>query len=63
MKAIADTNLLLDLTPREVEVIRMALRAQQDIHKRNDFKALVIEVESLRSKISDAILDLRQAFV
>jgi hypothetical protein len=59
----ADTNLLLDLTPREVEVIRMALRAQQDIHKRNDFKALVIEVESLRSKISDAILDLRAAVV
>jgi hypothetical protein len=41
----------------------MALRAQQDIHKRNDFKALVIEVESLRSKISDAILDLRAAVV
>jgi len=59
----ADTNLLLDLTPREVEVIRMALRAQQDIHKRNDFKILVLEVESLRSKISDAILDLRAAVV
>jgi hypothetical protein len=59
----ADTNLLLDLTPREVEVMRMALRAQQDIHKRNDFKALVIEVESLRSKISDAILDLRKTLV
>jgi hypothetical protein len=59
----ADTNLLLDLTPREVEVIRMALRAQQDIHKRNDFKVLVIEVESLRSKISDAILDLQTAVV
>ena len=58
-----DTNLLLDLTPREVEVIRMALRAQQDIHKRNDFKVLVIEVETLRSKIADAILDLRQALV
>jgi hypothetical protein len=59
----ADTNLLLDLTPREVEVIRMALRLQEETHKRNDFKVLVIEVESLRSKISDAILDLRQAVV
>jgi hypothetical protein len=59
----ADTNLLLDLTPREVEVIRMALRAQQDIHKRNDFKALVIEVENLRSKIADAMLDLRKELV
>lgn len=62
-EALPNTNLLLDLTPREVEVIRMALRAQQDIHKRNDFKALVIECESLRSKIADAILDLRQALV
>ena len=59
----ADTNLLLELTPREVEVIRMALRAQKDAHKRNDFKVLVIEVESLRSKISDAILDLQKAVV
>ena len=59
----ADTNLLLDLTPREVEVIRMALRAQQEIHKRNDFKVLVVEVESLRSKISDAMLDLRKTLV
>ena len=59
----ADTNLRLDLTPREVEVIRMALRLQQETHKRNDFKVLVIEVESLRSKISDAILDLQQAVV
>ena len=59
----ANTNLLLDLTPREVEVIRMALRAQQDIHKRNDFKILALEVESLRSKIVDAILDLRASVV
>ncbi len=59
----ADTNLLLDLTPREVEVIRMALRLQQETHKRNDFKILVVEVESLRSKIADAILDLRAAVV
>jgi hypothetical protein len=50
-------NLLLDLTPREVEVVRMALRLQQDTHKRNDFKALVIETEELRSKIANAIID------
>jgi len=50
-------NLLLDLTPREVEVIRMALRHQQDTHKRNDFKTLVLEVEELRSKIANAIID------
>jgi hypothetical protein len=51
------TNLLLDLTPSEVEVIRQALRAQEETHKRNDFKALVLQVQELRSKISDAILE------
>jgi len=50
-------NLLLDLSPREVEIIRMALRMQEDNHKRNDFKALVLEVQDLRSKIANAILD------
>jgi hypothetical protein len=50
-------NLLLDLTKREVEVIRGALRLQEDNHKRNDFPALVVEVQELRSKIADAIID------
>jgi hypothetical protein len=50
-------NLLLDLTNREVEVIRMALRLQEDLHKRNDFPALTLEVQGLRSKIADAIID------
>ena len=50
-------NLLLDLTPREVEVVRMALRQAQDTHLRNDFKVLALEVAELRAKISDAILD------
>lgn len=59
----ADTNLLLDLTPREVEVIRSALRQQEEQHRRNDFKTLRAECEELRSKINDAILDLRTAVV
>ena len=50
-------NLLLDLTTREVEVIRMALRSQQDLHQRNGFAILMHEVAELRSKIADAILD------
>lgn len=50
-------NLLLDLTPREVEVIRMALRQHEDNHKRNDFPSLVLETQALRSKIADAIID------
>lgn len=54
MNATADTN--LTLTPREVEVVRMALRAQEEIHKRNGFPVLVLEVSDLRSKIADALL-------
>ena len=50
-------NLLLDLSPREVEVIRMELRQAQDTHQRNGFKVLVTEVEELRSKIANAIID------
>jgi hypothetical protein len=50
-------NLLLDLTPREVEVIRMALRQAQETHARNDFKVLVLETADLRSKIANAIID------
>ena len=59
----ANTNLLLDLTPREVEVIRSALRQQEEQHRRNDFKVLRGECEELRSKISDAILDFRKTLV
>lgn len=51
------TDLLLDLTASEVEIIRQALRAQEEAHKRNDFKALVLQVQDLRSKINDAILE------
>ena len=50
-------NLLLNLTQREVEVIRMALRLQEDNHKRNDSPSLVLEVQDLRSKIADMIID------
>ena len=50
-------NLLLDLTPREVEVIRGALRLQEDNHKHNDFPTLVLETQTLRSKVNDAIID------
>lgn len=58
-----DTNLLLDLAPREVEVIRMALRALEDVHKKNGFRTLVMEASNLRSKIADAILDNAKAIV
>ena len=47
----------LELSIREVEVIRSALRQQEEQHKRNDFKHLMVEVADLRSKISDSLLD------
>lgn len=50
-------NLLLDLTPSEVTIIRSALRAEQERHKRNDFRALELAVTELRDKISNAIID------
>ena len=53
-------NLLLDLTPRQVEVIRQALRLQEYQHERNDFKTLVSEVQDLRSYISNALIDMTQ---
>lgn len=54
---MSDTNLLLDLTPREVEIVRMALRAQEERHKKDGFPVLVIEISILRAKIADALLD------
>lgn len=51
------TNLLLDLTPEQVELIRSALRLQEEDHKRNGFTTLQSNVQELRSLINDAILD------
>lgn len=53
-------NLLLDLTPRQVEIIRLALRLQEQEHKRNDFRTLVSEVQDLRSYIGNAIIDTNE---
>lgn len=52
-----DTNISLGFTQREVDVIRSALRLQQETHKRNGFNVLVIETEELRSKINDSVID------
>lgn len=51
----------MDLTNREVNVIRDALRMAEERHKRNDFPALVLEVQDLRSKISNAMIDQYEA--
>ena len=57
----ADTNLLLDLTPRQVEVIRQSLRTQEESHKRNGFPVLQDETSALRSHIADAVIDNAKA--
>jgi hypothetical protein len=54
---MSDENLLLDLTPSEVQTIRLALRLQQDSHKRNGFRALESAVAELRDKVADATID------
>jgi hypothetical protein len=47
----------VELTPKEADVIRMALRSARDRHKRDGFEVLVIEADNLRSKISNAVID------
>ena len=47
----------LELTQRELDVIRQALRTEEERHKRNDFKVLVLEIQELRSKIADSVIN------
>lgn len=51
-----EDSILLNLSNREVEVIRQALRAQEQNHKRNDFKLLKQEVADLLSHISNEVI-------
>ena len=47
----------LELTDRELVVIRQALRTEEERHKRNDFKVLELEIQDLRSKIADSVIN------
>lgn len=47
----------LELSDRELIVIRQALRTEEERHKRNDFKVLELEVQELRSKIADSVIN------
>jgi hypothetical protein len=55
MNAIADT-FTLDLSLREMDVVRSALRMLEENHKRNDFKNLTLETQDLRSKVNDVLI-------
>ncbi len=47
----------LELSDRELIVIRQALRTEEERHKRNDFKVLELEIQELRSKIADSVIN------
>ena len=47
----------IDLSEREWSAIMGALRMQEESHKRNDFKALVLEMQEIRSRMNDAMID------
>jgi hypothetical protein len=47
----------IDFSEREWHAVVGALRAQEQSHKRNDFKALVLEMQEIRSRMNDAMID------
>jgi len=60
---MAEDNLLLDLTPEEVSVMRQALRHHAEYYKRSDFKVLEARALELLSKVNDAIIDSKKQLV
>lgn len=47
----------IQLSEREWSAVMGALRMQEENHKRNDFKALVLEMQEIRSRMNDAMID------
>ena len=47
----------IDFSEREWHAVMGALRMQEESHKRNDFKALVIEMQEIRSRMNDDMID------
>ena len=47
----------IEFSEREWSAIMGALRMQEEGHKRNDFKALVLEMQEIRSRMNDAMID------
>ena len=47
----------IDFSEREWHAVVGALRTQEENHKRNDFKALVSEMQEIRSRMNDAMID------
>ena len=47
----------IDFSEREWIAVMGALRMQEENHTRNDFKALVLEMQDIRSRMNDAMID------
>lgn len=47
----------VEFTETEWNAVMGALRLQEDNHKRNDFKALVAQIQDIRSHMNDAMID------
>ena len=47
----------VEFTETEWSAVMGALRMQEEAHKRNDFKALVSEMQDIRSRMNDAMID------
>lgn len=49
--------MIFEMSERDWSVIVGALRHQEEAHKRNDFKGLVLELQELRSRLNDVYID------
>lgn len=56
-------NLLIALTPAEVNIVRQALRAERDRMVKSGYANLAKLAEETSSKIADAILDKKLSVV
>ena len=53
----------IEFSEREWSAVMGALRSQEEAHKRNDFKVLVLEMQEIRSRMNDAMIDSKPAVV
>ena len=54
---ISPDDLILVLTPSELDTMRTALRNEQERYERQGFNGLKVAVQNLRDKISNAMID------
>jgi hypothetical protein len=47
----------VEFTESAWSAVMGALRLQEENHKRNDFKALVAQIQDIRSQMNDAMID------